>query len=159
MTNITARSILRENAWQLVMYVLGMALLALWNWLLAPAYLALGLLSNVVYMAKICPYCGHYGLGTCKAGFHLLSGGRFKPQPGQTFAKQFRKWVWVMFPGWFLPPLAGIVLLLQRFSWTVLILLVLFCVVGFWVLPQDSKRHCDDCDMVDCPRYPKRKTA
>jgi hypothetical protein len=157
MTEISVRSILRENAWQLVMYVLGMALVGLWNWTLAPIYLLLCLLSNLIYMAKICPYCGHYGLRTCKAGFHILSGGRFKPQPGLTFANQFRSWVWVMFPGWFLPPLVGGILLAQHFSWGVLILLASFCVVGFWILPQDSKRHCDDCDMVECPRYSKRK--
>jgi hypothetical protein len=30
-----------------------------------------------------------------------------------------------------------------------------FCVVGFWVLPEASKKHCDGFETVDCPRRPK----
>ena len=45
-------------------------------------FAALDKLPNVLYMALVCPYCNHYHLGTCRAGFHLLSRQVFKPQPG-----------------------------------------------------------------------------
>ena len=77
---INAGDILRENALQLVMYVLGALL-----------YLAYCALSNVLYMAWVCPYCAHYSLGTCPAGFHILSASRFKPKAGRTFAREFRR--------------------------------------------------------------------
>jgi hypothetical protein len=147
-------TILRENALQLLMYLLGTYLVGLIWWPLGPLYLAYSLFSNVLYMAWICPYCGHYALGTCAAGFDLLSGKRFKPQPGQTFGSEFRRRSWVLYPGWFLPPLAGLYLLISHFSWPVLVLLAFFCLDAFWLLPLVSKQHCEKCDTVDCPRYP-----
>jgi hypothetical protein len=152
----TPLSVLRENAWQLVMYILGVILVGMINYPLAGAYLGYSLLSNVLYMALICPYCNHYHLGTCHAGFHLLSRQIFKPQPGRTFAGQFKRFVVVMVPGWFVPPIAGVYLLVRDFSWLALILTALFCLVGFVILPKDSQRHCQDCEMEDCPRRPRR---
>ncbi|MFZ5881487.1 MAG: hypothetical protein ACOY0R_19135 [Chloroflexota bacterium] len=154
---MNAWDILRENALQIVMYVLG-AILSGLAWLpLAVIYLVYSLLSNVLYMAWVCPYCGHYSLGTCPAGFHILSARRFKPKPGGTFSREFRRNVAVMVPGWFLPPIVGVYLLLTGFSWGLLALLVVFCVVAFWWLPESSKKHCAGCETVDCPRRPKPK--
>ena len=152
-----ALTILRENALQIIMYLLGTLLISLVGWPLGLVYLAYSLLSNYLYMAWICPYCGHYLLGTCAAGFDVLSGRHFKPQPGRTFGTEFRRRSWVLYPGWFLPPIAGLYLLVFGLSWLALGLLVLFCAVAFWLLPQDAKRHCENCVTVDCPRYPKSK--
>jgi hypothetical protein len=152
---MSAADILRENALQIVMYVLGAVLIG-WAWPpLALLYLAYCALSNVAYMAWVCPYCGHYSLGTCRAGFHILSGRRFKPRLGKTFRQQYLRNVYVVAPGWFLPPIAALYLLLTGFSWTTLIMTALFCAVAFWLLPEDSKRHCEGCETVDCPRRPK----
>ena len=150
-------SILRENALQILMYILGTILLSLAWWPLGVVYLAYSLFSNVLYMAWICPYCGHYSLGTCAAGFDILSGRRFKTRPGKTFGTEFRRRSWVLYPGWFLPPVAGVYLLFTAFSWITLALLAVFCMVAFWLLPEVSKKHCEACETVDCPRYPKNK--
>ena len=152
----TIQSILRENAWQLVMYALGITLCAFWGWLLVLAYIFLCVISNFLFMKWVCPYCAHYGMGTCKAGFHLLSGGRLKPAPGRTFGEQFRGFVIVMVPGWLIPPVAGILFLVKDFSWLVLVIVTLFCISGFLILPKDSQRHCEECPMTDCPRRPKK---
>jgi hypothetical protein len=156
----TPWTILRENALQLTMYLLGTLLIGGLSWPLGGVYLAYSLASNWLYMAWVCPYCGHYGLGTCAAGFDLLSGRRFKPQPGRTFGQAFRRRSWVLYPGWFLPPLVGLFLLISSFSWLALALLAAFCVDAFWLLPLASRSHCAACETVDCPRYPgKRKSA
>ena len=147
--------ILRENSLQILMYILGAVITALIAWPLAILYVAYSLFSNALYMAWVCPYCGHYALGTCPAGFHILSARRFKPKPGTTFSREFRRNLYIMVPGWFVPPLAGLYLLISGFSWTVLLLLIAFCVVGFWFLPETSKKHCEGCETVDCPRRPK----
>ncbi|HTX89717.1 MAG TPA: hypothetical protein VMC09_00755 [Anaerolineales bacterium] len=154
-----AWTILRENGLQLLMYLLGTVTIGLVWWPLGPVYLAYSILSNYLYMAWICPYCGHYALGTCAAGFDLLSGKRFKPVPGRTFGTEFRRKSWVLYPGWFLPPVAGVYLLIVHFAWPVLALLAVFCIVAFWLLPVDSRRHCEACTNVDCPRYPQHKKA
>jgi hypothetical protein len=152
---MNAWDILRENAPQIIMYVLGAILTGLLWPPLAVLYLAYCLLSNMFYMAWVCPYCAHYSLGTCPAGFHILSSRRFKPKPGRTFSREFRRNVIVMIPGWFLPPILGIYLLVVHFSWPVLVMLGAFCVVGFWMLPETSKKHCEGCETADCPRRAK----
>lgn len=152
---LNSRDILRENALQLVMYALGALLTGLAWWPLSVMYLAYCALSNVLYMAWVCPYCAHYRLGTCRAGFHVLSAGRFQPKPGRTFRSEFRKNIIVLFPGWFLPPIVAIYLLVNSFNWPVLALLVAFCIIGFWLLPEASKKHCEGCETLDCPRRPK----
>jgi hypothetical protein len=155
--NRNLATILRENSLQLLMYILGTFLVGLVWWPLGVVYLAYALFSNVLYMAWICPYCGHYLLGTCAAGFDLLSRKRFRPQPGRTFGSEFRRRVWVLYPGWFLPPVAGLYLLATSFSWPILAALVVFCLDAFWLLPEFSKKHCENCTTADCPRYPKNK--
>jgi len=156
----TPWTILQENFLQILMYIIGTVVTALLWPPLGIIYLVYSLLSNVLYMAWICPYCGHYGLHTCAAGFDILSGGRFKPRPGRTFGTEFRRKSWVLYPGWFLPPLVAMSLLVTDFSWWTVALLVVFCVVAFWLLPETSKKHCENCETVDCPRYPKtRKKA
>jgi cobalamin synthase len=151
---MNARDILRENSLQILMYILGTVIAGLVTWWLAAVYLVYSLLSNVFYMAWVCPYCGHYALGTCPAGFHILSARRFKPKPGRTFRSEFQRNLYIMVPGWFVPPIAALYLLVSGFSWSVLALVIVFCVVAFWLLPETSKKHCEGCETVDCPRRP-----
>lgn len=153
------RTILRENALQILMYLIGMVLVGLIWWPLGLVYLLYGIFSNYLYMAWICPYCGHYLLATCAAGFDLLSGRRFRPQPGRTFGSEFRRRSWVLYPGWFVPPAAGLYLLVTAFSWPVLTLLAVFCLDAFWLLPRTARKHCEACETTDCPRYPKPRKA
>jgi len=153
---VTLWYILRENALQIIMYILGAILVGLIRWPLAAAYLLLAAASTIFYMYWVCPYCGHYQLATCPAAFDVLSGKIFKPLPGRTFRRQFTLGAIVLGPGWFLPPLAALYLLLTGFSWLILALLIVFCAVAFWLLPQQSKSHCDGCETVDCPRHPRK---
>ena len=60
-------SILRENALQILMYILGTILIGLISWPLGLIYLGYSLFSNVLYMAGICLYCGHCTSGGSSA--------------------------------------------------------------------------------------------
>ena len=153
----TPWTILRENALQIGMYLLGTVLVGLLWWPGGLIYLAYSVASNVMYMAWVCPYCGHYVLETCPAGFDVLSGKRFKAQPGKTFGQQYRSRSWVLYPGWFVPPVVGLYLSITSFSWLTLGLVVVFCLDAFWLLPETSKQHCENCETVDCPRYPRNR--
>lgn len=155
-TKRTAWTILRENALQILMYILGAILIGLVWWPLAVAYVALAIGSTIFYMYWVCPYCGHYHLATCPAAFDLLSGRRFRAKLGRTFRGQFTLGTVVLAPGWFLPPVAALYLLIADFSWATLALLIVFCVVAFWLLPEVSKKHCENCEMLECPRRPKK---
>ena len=82
----------------------------------------------------------------------------FQAKGGITFGKQFGRNVIVLFPGWFVPPVVGMYLLVTGFAWCIVILLVLFCPVGFLLLPTDSQRHCTGCENLDCPRRKAKST-
>jgi len=156
---LTIWYILRENALQIIMYILGAVIAGLIWWPLAIIYLAIAVATNVFYMYWVCPYCGHYALGTCAAGYDWLSGKHFKAELNRTFRGQFTLGTVVVGMGWFLPLLAAAYLLIVHFSWWTVALLVVFCVVGFWLLPESSKKHCEGCETVDCPRRPKKMQA
>jgi hypothetical protein len=156
---LTVGYILRENALQIIMYILGAIITGLIWWPLAIIYLAIAVATNIFYMYWVCPYCGHYALGTCAAGFDWLSGKHFKAKLNRTFRGQFSLGTVVVGIGWFLPPIAAVSLIIVHFSWLVLTLLTAFSVIGFWLLPESSKKHCDGCETVDCPRRPKKMQA
>jgi hypothetical protein len=144
---------LRENAALMSMYLLGILLTSFLGWPLGLLYLVYCLASNLLYMAWTCPYCPHYAAASCPAGYHLLSGRRFRPQPGKTFKGQFQRSVILLAPGWFVPPLMGGYVLITDFSWLAMGLLLAFCAVGFLLLPVDSRRHCQGCVNRECPRW------
>lgn len=152
-------AILRENALQILMYILGAVIFALLWQPLAIVYVAVAIATNIFYMYWVCPYCGHYAPGTCAAGFDILSGRRFKAGLGRTFRGQFRLGAVIVGLGWFLPPLAALYLLMVRFSWAVVEMLVAFCIVAFWLLPEAAKKHCENCETADCPRRPTKAAA
>ncbi len=146
-------SALLDNGKLVVMYGVGTVLIGLLWWPLALLYVGYCLFSLAVFVATLCPYCFRSAAGTCPSGYHLIVARYFPPRPDRTFARQFKRNVMVMLPVWFAPPLAGLVLLITRFSWQALALLVLFCVVAFVILPYISNQHsCKDCENASqCP--------
>jgi hypothetical protein len=146
------RSIARENATLVAMYVLGTVLTLLLWWPLALIYLGYAVLSNLLYMAWVCAYCVHYSTASCPAGYHLFRRGRLRAKEGREFAGQFRRNMVLLFPGWFVPPIAGAYLLWKDMSWLVVGVLTVFLLVGFVVLPRDSRRYCETCKNEGCPR-------
>lgn len=81
------------------------------------------------------------------------------PKTGKNIRSDFRNNLYIMIPGWFVPPIVAVCLLVVEFSWSVLVLLVVFCVVAFWLLPETSKEHCEGCETVDCPPRSKAVQA
>ena len=148
--------IVRENTALVAMYALGVVLTLLLWWPLALIYLGYALFSNLLYMARVCAYYAHYSTATCHAGYHLFSGGRFQAKEGRDFAGQFRRNVVLLFPGWFVPPIAGVYLLYKDMTWLVATVMVIFLLVGFVILPRDSRRYCEGCENEGCPRRGKR---
>jgi hypothetical protein len=151
-SKISLRSILRENAALVAMYVLGVIIASLLWGPLGLIYLGYALFSNLLYMARVCAYCEHYRTATCHAGYHLLSGGRFRGKKGRDFAGQFKRNVIMLYPGWFVPPIVGLYMLYESFSWVVAVIIAGFLLVGFVILPRDSARYCEVCKNEKCPR-------
>jgi len=149
---VSPGAVILDNAKLVAMYGLG-------AWLIFPTwpvlgwiYLAYCALSLLFYIRFICPYCFRYHAGTCLSGYHIFAQV-FKPQEPGKFATQFKRYVAVLFPAWFLPPLAGVYLLITNFSWLVIVQVVLFCLVAFVILPYISGKHsCKECENAEnCP--------
>lgn len=134
------------------MYGLGAILFAFVWQPLGLVYLGYCAFSIILYMDMICPYCSHHTGRTCPAGYHHVSTRFFSPKKGRDFASQFRRTIVVMFPAWFSPPVAGLYVLISDFSWSAVVTVFLFCLVGFWILPKTSRRRCEQCENAEeCP--------
>ena len=149
---------LLENSSLALLFIVGTRLTAWVWWPLGAAYLAYCVLSVLLFLAWVCPYCAHYAARTCPSGYHLIPIKPSRPQEGKTFVGQYKRSIVAMFPAWFLPPVAGLYLLVARFSWPAAILTALFCLHGFLLLPYISSQHnCKYCDNTDCPRWKGKK--
>lgn len=153
-SNVSGQSILSElweNTALIAMYSLGTLLLALVWWFLGFAYVGYCIFSVILYMALICPYCRHFITRSCPAGYHR-SSHFFKPKKGKNFRNQFRHTIVIVVPAWVLPPIAGVYLVVTDLSWFHVVGILLFCLVGFWILPTHARRQCKKCDnALNCP--------
>ena len=163
-----ARAVVRwpvivETAALFLMYALGLVA----AWLVWPPlsllYLVLILSCNLLFMARICPYCRHFEARSCHSGYHHLARF-FRRREGRTFAQEFQRNVAVMYPVWAFPPLAAIYGLIRDLpaglNWGLLTAVMLFCVAGFVVLPLASRRICAGCaNAAECPRGARRDTV
>ena len=148
--------VLLDNIPTMTMFVLGGILVWLIWWPLSIFFLVYCAASIVLFWALICPYCHHYNTRACPCGYGVLAPKMFKSKLGatdRTFREVFRKNISIMFPCWLVPFVAGIYLLVTSYSTLVLTLLVLFCIVGFVIIPSISKFvGCRDCEIKkDCP--------
>jgi hypothetical protein len=77
----------------------------------------------------------------------------FKRKQGREFRSVFRANIGVMFPCFFIPPIVGAVLVWQGAARSTAILLAVFCVIAFAVIPLISKFvGCRGCAVKDeCP--------
>ena len=151
-------TVLRENGKLVVLYGLGAVVVGLLWWPLALVYLGYCLLSILLFVALICPYCCCYNTKSCPNAYHLLAIS--KPKKGRRFADQFRRYIFVTFPAWAIPPIAGLYQLFTDFSWLLVAFVAAFGVFGFVVFPYISRDVCATCKNArNCPRHKGRFVA
>jgi hypothetical protein len=149
----TNAQMLVHNMPLLTMFVLGVILTVFFSIYLAIFFIIYLIISNYLYMALICGYCHHYGTRTSLCGYGLLAKRITKRKSYKEFGSNFKKYIAVMFPNWFLPFIVGIYVLYLSFDWIILIILIIFSVIGFAVVPYFSKTEsCETCKIRDsCP--------
>ena len=155
----TAR-VLLDNVPYMVTVILG-ALIVRYALNITPAivfavYSAVGTLWFIFF---ICPHCNFYGTKACPCGYGTISAKFVQKRDSSQFEKVFKTNVPVIFPIWVVPVLAGVYGMVKSFSSTMLILLVVFVVISFAVLPLLSKKHgCLNCPNRErCPWMGKEK--
>ena len=141
-----------ENASLIGMYLSGIALTSLLWWPAGLIYLFYCLLSNLLVMVFICPYCYNCRTASCHSGYHYIA--RYFPvKKGKTFSIQFKRFIKVVYPLWILPILAAGYLLIKQMSWVIITLTALFCVLGVVIVPLSSRSVCQKCiNGKNCPR-------
>lgn len=148
-----------NNLPYICMIVLGAAILIVgldgsaWAWITGAAYATYGLAGTFWVILFICPYCNYWNTKSCPCGYGLIAAKLRERKPGNRFNEKFKKHIPVIVPLWFIPILAGLPLLILGFSWLLLILLVVFAVDAFAILPLFSRKHgCKSCPQKDsCP--------
>jgi hypothetical protein len=148
----------------MTMVVLGAVILragitaSILGWILASVYLLYGIGGALWIMIFLCPYCHFWNTTACPCGYGRIAARlrEKKLQEGtddNLFRKKFRRHIPVIVPLWFIPVVVGVVCIRSSFSWLLLVLLVVFAVDAFVVLPVLSRKHgCVECPQKDlCP--------
>jgi hypothetical protein len=145
--------ILLHNIPLFSMYVIGSILVAYLNIYFAIIFIIYLPISNYFFMVYICAYCPHYGKRSSLCGYGLVTKYFSEKKRPREFKSHFKRYIAVLFPDWFVPLIAAIIVLVYSFDWLVLILLIIFIIVGFIIVPFGSKStSCKTCKLRDqCP--------
>jgi hypothetical protein len=160
---------LSNNLPYIAMIALGTAVLLvgidtmLWKWPAAAAYLIYGAAGVLWIILFLCPFCRYYDTRSCPCGYGQIAARLRKRKsldpaqhdatPQDCFDEKFKKHIPVIVPLWFIPLLVGVPVLVTSFSLILLVLMVVFALDSFVILPLFSTRHgCKECPQQDsCP--------
>ena len=148
-----------NNVPYIAMTVLGAAIFAVgfedpvWGWITGSAYVIYSVAGAFWIMIFLCPYCPRWNSRACPCGYGRIAAKLREKKGGDHFKEKFKKHIPVIVPLWFVPILFGAAVVARSFSWPLLVLLVVFALDAFIVLPLFSKKHgCADCPQRDsCP--------
>jgi hypothetical protein len=123
------------------------------NWLFAGLYVFYGIAGALWIIIFVCPYCHYYDTRACPCGYGQISAKLRKVRDQSRFIEKFKKHIPVIIPLWIIPVVAGNVYLLDNFSLSMLLVLVLFSIDAFLILPLLSRKYgCAHCPQNNtCP--------
>ena len=148
-----------HNIPYIAMMVLGAIVLvasfdgSIWKITSGIAYILYGLAGALWIMIFVCPYCKYWDTKSCPCGYGRIAAKFRKKKPVESFSEKFKKHIPVIVPLWFIPILVGVPFVIRSFSWTLLVLLVVFALDAFVILPLVSTKYgCKGCPQKEsCP--------
>ena len=141
-----------------IIFVAGLGS-SVWGLIAAGTYLIYGLIGALWIMIFVCPYCGYFNTRTCPCGYGRIAVKFLQKKPIECFSDKFKKHIPVIVPLWFIPVLVGVPLIIRSFSWMFLVLLIVFALDAFVVLPLVSTKHgCKECPQKDLCPWMKQKS-
>lgn len=157
---------LANNFPYVVMIALGTAILlaGLGNsargWAAATAYLLYGVAGVLWIIIFLCPHCPFFDTRSCPCGYGRIAARLRDKADNDRFKEKFKKHIPVIVPLWFIPILVAVFLLVRSFSWPLLVLLVVFALDAFVILPLFSRKHgCVNCPQKElCPWMASKST-
>jgi hypothetical protein len=149
----------------IVMIVLGTIIFVVgfgnsaWRLISAGAYLVYGVVGSLWIIIFVCPYCKYWNTRSCPCGYGRIAAKLRRKKAVECFNEKFKKHIPVIVPLWFIPVLVGVPLIIRSFSLMFLLLLVVFALDAFIVLPLVSTKHgCKECPQKDSCPWMKYKT-
>jgi hypothetical protein len=135
-----------------LVFIIGPKASAL-HWIFAGLYVFYGIAGALWIIIFVCPYCHYYDTRACPCGYGQISAKLCKVRDQSRFIEKFKKHILVIIPLWIIPLVAGIIFLFQNFSLLLLLLVVLFIIDGFLILPLFSRKYgCAHCPQKNiCP--------
>ncbi len=124
-----------------------------WGKTAAAGYLIYGLMGAFWIMIFVCPYCAYWGTKSCPCGYGRIAARFRKKELVESFNEKFKKHIPVIVPLWFIPLFVGVPYFIRSFSWALFVLLVVFALDAFLILPLVSRKHgCKGCPQKEtCP--------
>ena len=124
-----------------------------WGWICASAYVIYGVAGAFWIMIFMCPYCRRWNTINCPCGYGLIAARFRQKRDTSLFRDKFKKHIPVIVPLWLIPILVGVPLAIRSFSWLMIVLLVVFALDAFVVLPLLSTKYgCVNCpEKNSCP--------
>ena len=154
-----------NNIPYLAMIVLGTVIFAAlpgsltWGLIFAAAYLIYGLVGAFWIMIFVCPYCRYWNTKSCPCGYGRIAAKFRKKKPIECFSEKFKRHIPVIVPLWFIPLLVGVPLVIRSFSWLLLVLLIIFVLEAFIILPLVSTKYgCKECPQKNSCPWMKHKS-
>lgn len=148
-----------DNLPYIIMVILGASMLFIgfgsssWKWTTSILFLIYGVVGAFWIILLICPYCHFYDTRSCPCGYGKIAARFRQKKDDSLFVKKFRNHIPVIVPLWIIPTIAGVTFLVLSFSLPMLILLALFAVDSFVILPLTSTKYgCAHCPQKnECP--------
>jgi hypothetical protein len=153
--NFPARIVVLSNLVSLLIYGIGAYILSMVNLIWAIIYLLFIVLIEFRLLGRHCVDCYYYGK-TCAFGKGYLSSRIFSRGRPEQFNQKKMKMTDILpdFLMFIVPVLAGLVLLVQEFSWTLFSLVIALVLLGFLgnaiVRGRLACRHCKQRE-IGCP--------
>lgn len=150
-----AVTVVLSNLVSLLIYVIGAYILYRINLILAVIYVLFILFLEFRLMSRHCVDCYYYGK-ICAFGKGYLSSLFFSKGNPERFNRKNITWKDIVpdFLVFIVPVIAGILLLVQDFSWTILILIIALVFLGFFgnamVRGHQACRYCQQRE-IGCP--------
>ncbi len=159
MKEYTNMETLIDNIPYIVMTIVGAIIillgfeLSVLGWIFSIMYILYGILGAVWIMIFICPYCHFFNTRACPCGYGIIAVKFNKKKSIENFAQKFKKHIPVIVPLWLIPVLVGGYFIIINLNWLILILIFVFSINSFIILPLVSKKYgCAHCPQKDtCP--------
>jgi hypothetical protein len=148
-----------DNLPYIIMTFLGASILftgldtSFWKYTTVGLYVLYSIIGSFWIIVFVCPYCHFYDTMACPCGYGRMAARIRRKRDDSLFMGKFRKNIPVLFPLWIVPVVAGVIFLAFDFSLLMLVLIALFAIDSFVVLPLMSKKYgCAHCPQRDeCP--------